>query len=513
MLNALRRNAISLVLTAVLWTLALVMPAPAAQNAVQISTGSPLPGLTLVNDINAANTSLTTLQSGTSAPTTTSTGLSALAGMLWHDTTTNCVKIRDQADANWLPIFCIDETGKYVTPVAPLLANSGNEAVSGTNHPAQFVATGAATYTLAQTSTLVPGFAFAVLAQGGNVTLSINGSDVLSVNGTSLSAGTGSTIPFGFVGVLDTDGAGNWYLRLEPASLGTGTVASASTADLCSVPNPYVSITGTTTITSFGSTCQAGQVKILSFASTPQITYNGTSMILPGGASVTALAGATGVAVALGSGNWKVINFTNGAPLFAAVQDQTLSGGANLSDYSIGTITSSTTIDCGKGPSQQMVNNGSITINAPTSSGQCDVQVVNGPSAGTPTMSGFNEGSNTGDAFSASARSTTTVTITNASPAVVTWTAHGLPAGWPIWFTTSSSLPAGLTASTVYYICNNATVATNTFEVCPNPGGGGTPINTSSAGSGTQTGVAASVYYLFVTETADLPRYWFGATH
>jgi hypothetical protein len=77
---------------------------------------------------------------------------------------------------------------------------------------------------------------------------------------------------------------------------------------------------------------------------------------------------------------------------------------------------------------------------------------------------------------------TSAVTITNASPGVVTWTAHGLQAGDAVVFTTTGSLPTGLTAGTVYYV---KAPAANTFTVSATVGGAA--INTSSAGSGTHT--------------------------
>ena len=77
-----------------------------------------------------------------------------------------------------------------------------------------------------------------------------------------------------------------------------------------------------------------------------------------------------------------------------------------------------------------------------------------------------------------------TVTITNASPAVITWTAHGLLDYSPVYFTTTGALPTGLTASTGYYVVPGSQT-TNTFQVSSTIGG--SAINTSSAGSGTHT--------------------------
>ncbi len=77
-----------------------------------------------------------------------------------------------------------------------------------------------------------------------------------------------------------------------------------------------------------------------------------------------------------------------------------------------------------------------------------------------------------------------TVTISNASPAVVTWTGHGFVAGQPVVFSTTGSLPTGLTAGTVYYVIS-AGLTANEFQVSATAGGAA--IDTSSAGSGTHT--------------------------
>lgn len=85
-----------------------------------------------------------------------------------------------------------------------------------------------------------------------------------------------------------------------------------------------------------------------------------------------------------------------------------------------------------------------------------------------------------------------TVTISNASPAVISWTTNNLAEGTPIVFSTTSALPAGLTAGTTYYLKRRLTV--DTFTVSASLGGAA--INTTSAGSGTQT-ATASVHRIF----------------
>lgn len=83
---------------------------------------------------------------------------------------------------------------------------------------------------------------------------------------------------------------------------------------------------------------------------------------------------------------------------------------------------------------------------------------------------------------------TATVTITIATPCVVTWTGHGLREGAPVVFTTTGALPTGLTAGTVYYVGRSP--AANTFNVSTTVANAaaGTFIATTGSQSGVQTG-------------------------
>jgi microcystin-dependent protein len=85
-------------------------------------------------------------------------------------------------------------------------------------------------------------------------------------------------------------------------------VASASTTDLGAVASNYVRVTGTTTITGFG-TVSAGIWKFVRFAASLTLTNNATSLILPGGTSILTVAGDVGVFISEGSGNWRCVSF------------------------------------------------------------------------------------------------------------------------------------------------------------------------------------------------------------
>jgi hypothetical protein len=85
-------------------------------------------------------------------------------------------------------------------------------------------------------------------------------------------------------------------------------IASAGTTDLGAVAGLMHDITGTTTITGFG-TVSAGIWKIVKFEGALTLTHNATSLILPGAANITTADGDTAIFMSEGSGNWRCINY------------------------------------------------------------------------------------------------------------------------------------------------------------------------------------------------------------
>lgn len=84
-----------------------------------------------------------------------------------------------------------------------------------------------------------------------------------------------------------------------------------------------------------------------------------------------------------------------------------------------------------------------------------------------------------------------TVTITIASPGVITWGAHNLSNGQVILFSTSGTLPTGIDAGVAYYIVERST---NTFQISITKNGA--PIVTTGSQSGVHTGTA-SIHLVF----------------
>ncbi len=87
---------------------------------------------------------------------------------------------------------------------------------------------------------------------------------------------------------------------------------------------------------------------------------------------------------------------------------------------------------------------------------------------------------------------TSAVTVTIATPAVMTWTAHGLASGQRIQLTTTGALPTGLTANTTYWITR---IDANTFNLSTSLANAQTAtfIATTGSQSGVHTAVNASV--------------------
>lgn len=82
------------------------------------------------------------------------------------------------------------------------------------------------------------------------------------------------------------------------------TIASATTCDLGTKDATFLTVSGTTTITGFG-TVSAGIYKFVRFSGALTLTHNATSLILLTAANRTTVAGDIGLYKSEGSGNWR----------------------------------------------------------------------------------------------------------------------------------------------------------------------------------------------------------------
>lgn len=155
------------------------------------------------------------------------------------------------------------------------------------------------------------------------------------------------------------------YSRADshPLIVGISTIASGTTTELGSVREQSITVSGTTTITSFGSLSPTGSLKTAYFSGALTLTHNGTSLILPGAANITTVAGDCLLARHSGSGNWRVLSYLRaaGRPVNTG-QSDTLAKGFDGTSYSGGTVTGSNqtyTPSVANGNGQHITLNGS----------------------------------------------------------------------------------------------------------------------------------------------------------
>lgn len=136
---------------------------------------------------------------------------------------------------------------------------------------------------------------------------------------TDLSATPASNSPAGSDTVTINTGPDE-YIRALSAIVrrlaAADTIASAATTDLGTKEQTFLSVSGTTTIVSFGIV-PAGIWKALTFGDALTLTHNGGSLILPGSADIATASGDTAVMLSLGSGNWRCLLYqrASGIPI------------------------------------------------------------------------------------------------------------------------------------------------------------------------------------------------------
>ena len=132
-----------------------------------------------------------------------------------------------------------------------------------------------------------------------------------------------------------SEGSGNWrvliYIKADGSAISSGSVTMASltdgdawtaeetvtsaSADILGAASDWVVVTGTTTITSFGT--GANRIRFVRFSGVLTLTHNATSLILPTGANITTQAGDTCIVISDGSSNARVYAYqrADGTPL------------------------------------------------------------------------------------------------------------------------------------------------------------------------------------------------------
>ena len=210
-------------------------------------------------------------------------------------------------------------------------ANSSITSLSGLTSPIP-IAGGSSTHFLGSTSTgtataqvvstatpsnwaLTTGFMISFnpgFSSTGATTLNVAGTGALAIRKASAAgpvALAANDIVSGQNATVVYDGTA-YLLINEPNDPLFGTLtnlASAATTDLGTIQSQNVNVTGTTTITSFGSSASvANPYYLVTFAGALTLTYSATALIIPGSANLTTAAGDQALMEYLGSGNWKV---------------------------------------------------------------------------------------------------------------------------------------------------------------------------------------------------------------
>lgn len=127
--------------------------------------------------------------------------------------------------------------------------------------------------------------------------------------------------------IVTSDANSNWrvvaYLSATGAAPIPGQdaaesfIASAATVTLASVSTQRVQIQGTTTITSFGT--GPNLIKIVRFNNILTLTYNASSLILPGAQNIITQNGDEAIFTSDASSNWRCVSYipNNGVPITA----------------------------------------------------------------------------------------------------------------------------------------------------------------------------------------------------
>lgn len=124
------------------------------------------------------------------------------------------------------------------------------------------------------------------------------------LNGSAVSFSAGTN------GQFFCDAPARWFDELNLAAV---TVASATTCDIGAAQAAKIIISGTTTITSLGTT--AHKRRFVKFSGALTLTHDATALILPDGRNIQTVAGATAIFLSDSTGNWTCWSYQRPSPV------------------------------------------------------------------------------------------------------------------------------------------------------------------------------------------------------
>ena len=151
-------------------------------------------------------------------------------------------------------------------------------------------------------------------SNSGPLTVVVNGGSPISVIQASATGpqALGSVIAGNQYFISYSATNGNFQINTLPAQaiLPSSPIVAAATTDLGTLASHNANITGSTTITSFGSSASiTSQFYFVTFAASPLVTAS-SSILTPGGTNIQPFPGQSAFLAYLGNGIWQVVSIT-----------------------------------------------------------------------------------------------------------------------------------------------------------------------------------------------------------